>query len=66
MEKVELNSHTRMKTLILVDDVNTGTLRMIRFAKTLGHPWSAIHVNFDEIELMPSKPNGMNLSERAN
>jgi hypothetical protein len=47
-QKVDLKSHNRMKTLILIDDVNTGTLRMVRFAKTLGHPWSAIHVNFDE------------------
>lgn len=41
-------SHAKMKTLILIDDVNTGTLRMIRFAKTLGHPWKALHVNFDK------------------
>ncbi len=47
-QKIEIKSHTKMKTLILIDDVNTGTLRMIRFAKTLGHPWVAVHVNFDK------------------
>jgi len=37
-----------MKTIILIDDVNTGAIRMVRFAKTLGHPWIALHVNYDE------------------
>lgn len=46
-KKVSVSSYPQMKTIILVDDVNTGTLRMIRFAKTLGHPWIALHVNFD-------------------
>jgi amino acid transporter len=45
--KASVESHQQMKTIILVDDINTGTLRMIRFAKTLGHPWIALHVNFD-------------------
>lgn len=45
--KADVTSYVQMKTVILVDDVNTGTLRMIRFAKTLGHPWIAVHVNFD-------------------
>ena len=46
-KKAAVLSYPQMKTIILVDDVNTGTLRMIRFAKTLGHPWIALHVNFD-------------------
>jgi amino acid transporter len=46
-KKAEVASYPKMKTVILVDDVNTGTLRMVRFAKTLGHPWVALHVNFD-------------------
>ncbi|MBC7714689.1 MAG: APC family permease [Rhizobacter sp.] len=46
-KKISVTSYPHMKTIILVDDVNTGTLRMIRFAKTLGHPWIALHVNFD-------------------
>jgi amino acid transporter len=44
----EVNAYPAMKTIILIDDVNTGTLRMVRFAKTLGHPWVAVHVNFNE------------------
>lgn len=47
-KKADISSYAQMKTIILVDDVNTGTLRMIRFAKTLGHPWIALHVNFDQ------------------
>lgn len=46
-KKADISNYSEMKTIILVDDVNTGTLRMIRFAKTLGHPWIALHVNFD-------------------
>jgi hypothetical protein len=33
-----------VQTLILVDDVHNETLRMVSFAKSLGHPWKAIHV----------------------
>jgi amino acid transporter len=47
-QKIETKSHKSMKTLILLDDVNTGTIRMINFAKTLGHPWKALHINFDK------------------
>jgi len=47
-QKIETKSHKSMKTLILLDDVNTGTIRMINFAKTLGHPWKAVHINFDK------------------
>ena len=46
-DKTDFTAYPQMKTIILVDDVNTGTQRMIRFAKTLGHPWVAVHVNFD-------------------
>lgn len=47
-KKADVAAYPQMKTIILVDDVNTGTLRMVRFAKTLGHPWVALHVNFDQ------------------
>lgn len=46
-KKADVAAYPQMKTIILIDDVNTGTLRMVRFAKTLGHPWIALHVNFD-------------------
>ena len=35
--------HT-VQTLILVDGVHAETVRMVNFAKSLGHPWEAIHV----------------------
>ncbi|MBS1982910.1 MAG: APC family permease, partial [Bdellovibrionales bacterium] len=37
-----------MKTIILLDYVHKGTHRMLEFAKSLGHPWVAVHVNYDE------------------
>ncbi|MBI5959084.1 MAG: APC family permease [Chloroflexi bacterium] len=33
-----------VRTIILVDDVHAGTVRMVNFAKALGHPWEAVHV----------------------
>ena len=47
-QKAEAAAYGQMRTIILIDDVNTGTLRMVKFAKTLGCPWTAIHVNFDQ------------------
>ncbi|MBX3063583.1 MAG: APC family permease [Anaerolineae bacterium] len=34
----------QVRTLILVDDVHAGTALMVNFAKSLDHPWQAIHV----------------------
>lgn len=36
-----------VKTLVLVDDVHAGTIHTINFAKSLGAPWTAIHVAID-------------------
>jgi hypothetical protein len=33
-----------MRTIILTDDVHSETVRMVDFAKSLGHPWEAVHV----------------------
>lgn len=33
-----------VQTLILVDDVHAETVRLVNFAKSLQHPWRAIHV----------------------
>lgn len=33
-----------VQTLILVDDVHAETVRLVNFAKSLGHPWRALHV----------------------
>ncbi len=33
-----------VRTLLLVDDVHAGTLRLVNFAQSLGHPWEAIHI----------------------
>jgi hypothetical protein len=33
-----------IRTLILVDDVHAETVRMVDFAKSLDHPWQAVHI----------------------
>ncbi len=37
-----------MKTIVLVDDVHFGTVRVVEFAKSLGRPWTAIHVDYND------------------
>lgn len=46
-----------VRTLILVDDVHTETARMVNFAKSLDHPWKAVHiaVNPEKAELVSEK-----------
>ena len=36
-----------VKTLVMVDDVHIGTINTINFAKSLGAPWTAVHVAID-------------------
>lgn len=36
-----------VRTLVLIDDVHAGTIHTINFAKSLGSPWTAIHVAID-------------------
>ena len=36
-----------VKTLVMVDDVHAGTVHTINFAKSLGAPWTALHVAID-------------------
>lgn len=33
-----------VQTLILVDDVHAETVKMVNFAKSLQHPWKAVHI----------------------
>jgi hypothetical protein len=33
-----------VQTIILVDDVHAETVRLVNFAKSLRHPWRAVHV----------------------
>ncbi|MBN1313632.1 MAG: APC family permease [Anaerolineae bacterium] len=46
-----------VQTLILVDDVHRETIRMVNFARSLEHPWRAIHVgiNPEKAESLPEK-----------
>jgi hypothetical protein len=44
--KVDLDTHA-VQTLILVDDVHAETVRMVNFAKSLGHPWRAVHIGIN-------------------
>ena len=36
-----------VKTLVMVDDVHAGTVHTINFAKSLGAPWTALHIAID-------------------
>jgi hypothetical protein len=46
-----------IQTLILVDDVHAETARLVNFAKSLRHPWKAIHVgvNPEKAEVVKKK-----------
>lgn len=44
--KVDLEARS-VQTLILVDDVHAETVRMVNFAKSLGHPWRAVHIGIN-------------------
>jgi amino acid transporter len=46
-----------VRTLILVDNVHAETVRLVNFAKSLGHPWHAIHIatNPDRVETIKAK-----------
>ena len=46
-----------VRTLILIDDVHAETARMVNFAKSLDHPWQAVHigVNPEKAELVKEK-----------
>ncbi len=46
-----------IETVILVDDVHAETVRLVNFAKSLGHRWHAIHVgvNPEKAELVRQK-----------
>jgi hypothetical protein len=46
-----------VQTLILVDDVHAETVRLVNFAKSLDHPWHAVHiaVNPNKADLIREK-----------
>jgi amino acid transporter len=52
----ELNKRP-VRTVILVDDVHRETARMVNFAKSLDHPWQAVHVgvNPEKAEIVKQK-----------
>ena len=36
-----------MQVIVLIDDVHMGTVEMVEFAMSMGHPWRAVHFNVD-------------------
>jgi amino acid transporter len=45
---LEIHPHaSEVITLLLVDDVHAGTLRLVNFAQSMGAPWLAVHVEVD-------------------
>jgi amino acid transporter len=58
LEGVPVDTSPRpIQTLILVDDVHAETVRLVNFAKSLGHPWRAVHigVNPDKVKSVREK-----------
>jgi hypothetical protein len=58
LQGVPVDTHVRpVQTLILVDDVHAESVRLVNFAKSLGHPWKAIHigVNPDKVKTVEAK-----------
>jgi hypothetical protein len=48
MRGLEILPHASpVLTILLVDDVHAGTLRLVNFAQSIGHPWEAVHVQVD-------------------
>ncbi len=43
-ENVEPVRVQPVRTIVLVDNVHAETVRMVNFAKSLGHPWVGVHV----------------------
>jgi hypothetical protein len=45
-----------VQTVVLVDGVHTGTVDLVNFARSLGHPWHALHiaVNPEKAQTMPA------------
>jgi hypothetical protein len=48
-----------VQTLILIDNVHAETVRLVNFAKSLGHPWRAIHIgtNPEKVKVVREKWN---------
>lgn len=55
---VKLDMHKRnVQTLILVDDVHAESMRLVNFARSLDHPWKAVHIgiNPDKVATVEKK-----------
>lgn len=46
-ERVKPTPHP-VKTIVLVDDVHRGTVRVVDFAKSLGRDWTPVHVDYND------------------
>jgi amino acid transporter len=45
LQSVKADVHALpVQTVLLVDGVHAGTVQMVNFARSLGHPWRAIHI----------------------
>ncbi len=48
MSKTKVNPMKReMLTIVLIDDVHSGTVPMVEYAMSLRHPWLAVHLDND-------------------
>ncbi len=45
----------RVITVLLVDNVHMGTRQMVKFAKSMGNPWRAVHIGVNHEKAMATK-----------
>ena len=46
--QVKVIETDRVITVLLVDSVHKGTMQMVKFAKSMGNPWHAVHVGVNQ------------------
>ena len=46
--QVKVIETDRVITMLLVDGVHKGTMQMVKFAKSMGNPWHAVHVGVNQ------------------
>lgn len=45
-KEIDIQTHP-VQTVVLIDSVHTGTIGLVNFAKSLGHPWHAVHIGIN-------------------
>ena len=43
VQSADIRAHS-VETVILIDNIHAGTVELVNFARSLGHPWRAVHI----------------------